>query len=134
MGLVQLYTVAEPVYGSSPYTATQKKVDHEPLIEKLITGSGTESKNEVPEAEDKMQSDPILDQLNEGKKEKMSPSVYSSFLHPRLETGTMTFDRKRKTIVPSGTEDQPAKRPMNGPSMKKPKFESERAKHKFQFI
>ena len=128
--------MAEPVYGSSPYTAREKKVDVQESVS--ITGAG-ETKNELSDADearadDKSESDPVLDQLNEGQKKKMPPGVYSSFIHPRLQTGTMTFDRKRKSSVP--TERQAAKTPFsNGPTAtKKAKFDSEKAKHKFQFI
>ena len=114
--------MAEPVYGSSPYTAREKKVDVQESVS--ITGAG-ETKNELSDADearadDKSESDPVLDQLNEGQKKKMPPGVYSSFIHPRLQTGTMTFDRKRKSSVPTGTERQAAKTPFsNGPTATK---------------
>lgn len=104
--------------------------------EKEISGGGTEtdeSTSQVQAGEQKF--DPILDELNKETKKKIAPSVYSSFLHPRLQTGTLTFDRKRKSE--SGTENRQTKTEHagNGPvEVKKPKIESERSKHKFQFI
>lgn len=131
LGLVQIYSVAEPVYGSSPYTAREKKLDGQ---EPPITGAGIETKNEHLDAietspEDKSESDPVLDDLNSGKKQKLASGIYSSFMHPRLQTGTMTFERKRKLPVPTS---EGAKKPFG--STKQAKFDSEKVKHKFQFV
>ena len=160
LGLVQIFSIAEPVYGSAPYTAIEKKLD----TQKEISGGGTETEElKAPELANETDAgfDPILDQLNGEKKRKIAPAIYSSFLHPRLQTGTITFDRKRKSQAPTpSTETGPTKfgraengptkigRAENGPTkigraengpvesviLKKPKIESDRSKHKFQFI
>ena len=106
---------------------------------KEISGGGTETDDSTEVQAGEQKFDPVLDELNKETKNKIAPSVYSSFLHPRLKTGTLTFDRKRKSEVSSAESGQT--KPTNAGNgsaasafVKKPKTESERSKHKFQFI
>ena len=128
--------MSEPVYGSAPYTATEKKI--ESAEAKSITGGGAESSNELSleaPAENNPESDSMLDQLNEGKKQKLAPAIYSSFMHPRLQTGTLTFERKRISNLPTESKEKVAKNVLKTETVtKKPKLNSERSQHKFQFI
>ena len=98
--------MSEPVYGSAPYTATEKKI--ESAEAKSITGGGAESSNELSleaPAENNPESDSMLDQLNEGKKQKLAPAIYSSFMHPRLQTIFVNLHHTTKNILFSFSND-----------------------------